>query len=141
MNDQPLLSKVVTRIIAVLLSLAVAAFFAFVGYMKTTAPLTDLAKYHAWTVHLPEWLGRAVGLSEMACALLLLAGMARPRWGEIGAAILLINQLFAAAVHFSQGEMAALPQNGVITALCLVIFILLRLPSAINPDGNAKQKP
>lgn len=132
MNGRQSFPQIVRRSIAALLSLLLAAFFAFVGYMKATAPVSELAKYHAWTVHLPEWLGRTVGWSEIACALLLLVGAIKPRWGRAGALALLINQLFAAAVHFNQGEMAALPQNGVIVALCIATSTLLA-PS--NPAG------
>ncbi|WP_261936875.1 DoxX family protein [Sphingomonas bisphenolicum] len=136
MNGRQSFPQIVRRSIAALLSLLLAAFFAFVGYMKATAPVSELAKYHAWTVHLPEWMGRTVGWSEIACAILLLVSAIRPRWGRIGALALLINQLFAAAVHFSQGEIAALPQNGVIIALCTAILILLAPSRA--PARSAK---
>jgi DoxX-like family len=100
-----------------------AAFFGFVGWNKAFAPLAELARHGAWTVHLPEWLGRLIGWSEMAMAAALLAALA-PRWrhlARIAAWLLIVNQLAAAAVHFSHGETAAMPQNAVLIA---VLFIL-----------------
>lgn len=118
-------------------SLLLAAFFAFVGYMKGFAPLMELAKHGAWTVHLPPPLGRAMGYSEMGCALLLLAGLARPAWGMWGAAILFVNQLAAAAVHMAMGETGALPQNAVILTLCVLIAWLQRARRAPLISGPA----
>ncbi|BBD98671.1 hypothetical protein SAMIE_1021720 [Sphingobium amiense] len=109
------------------MSLLLAAFFLFVGYMKASAPLPELALHGAWTVHLPEAAGRAVGVSEMALALALLAGLARPGAGAVAALILVLNQIAAAAVHAGSGESAALPQNAVLIALCLAVAGLQRV--------------
>lgn len=100
-------------------ALLLAAFFAFVGWSKATAPLDELARYHAWTVYLPEWLGRLVGWSELALALgLLTVPFAKVRCAAGGGAVLLIaNQACAAAVHALHGEAAALPQNAVLMLL------------------------
>lgn len=115
------------RLLAALIPLLLAAFFGFVGYMKATAPLALLAQHHAWTVWIPAPLGRLVGWSEMLCAVGLL-GLLAPgsvaRVGSVAAAVLVVNQLVAAAVHLAQGEAAALPQNGVIIALLLVAAAL-----------------
>ncbi|MFM5925130.1 MAG: DoxX family protein [Novosphingobium sp.] len=96
-----------------------ALFFAFVGWNKAFAPLEDLAHYHAWTVYLPEWLGRLIGWSEMALAALLLAVLVpgQRRWTAIAALALIANQLVAAAVHALHAETGALPQNGGLIAL------------------------
>lgn len=91
--------------------LVIAAFFGFVGTMKAFAPVAMLAAYGAWTVYLPDALGRAVGWSEIACALALLASLI-PRLGRLAvwAAILLgANQLVAATVHLAHRESEALP--------------------------------
>ena len=115
--------------VLILLSLLTAAFFAFVGYMKAFAPLATLAEHHAWTVRIAEPLGRLVGWSEMACALALaLSLLRRGLWalGAGAAAILIVNQAAAAAIHYSHSESAALPQNGVIAAICLAIVMLHR---------------
>lgn len=103
--------------------LLLAAFFGFVGWNKAFAPLIDLARFGSWTVHLPEWLGRLVGWSEMALAAALMAALA-PRWrhlARIAAWLLIANQIVAAAIHFAHGENAAMPQNAVLIA---VLFVL-----------------
>lgn len=102
----------VTAIAGWILAVPLAAFFAFVGWNKAFAPLADLARHGAWTVHLPQWLGRAVGGSELACAALLL--------------VLVANQACAAAVHLAHGEAAALPQNAVLMALLIALAWLGR---------------
>lgn len=118
-------------------SLLLAAFFLFVGYMKASAPLSELALHGAWTVHLPEAAGRAVGVSEMALAIALLAGLARPMAGVAAALILILNQIVAAAVHAGSGESAALPQNAVLIALCLAVAglhgVRMRMAGARSP--------
>ena len=110
----------------VAMSLLLAAFFLFVGFMKASAPLSELVSHGAWTVHLPEAAGRAVGVSEMALALALLAGLVRPVAGAWAALILIVNQIAAAAVHAASGESAALPQNAVLILLCLAVAGLNR---------------
>src|ERR1044071_9408346 len=87
------------RIASALISILLAAFFGFVGFNKAFAPLADLARYGSWTIWIPETLGRAVGWSEIACALALLVGIARRPIGRAGAWILVLNQICAAAVH------------------------------------------
>lgn len=113
----------VTAIAGWILAAPLAAFFAFVGWNKAFAPLADLARHGAWTVHLPQWLGRAVGGSELACAALLLVP---GRLRRIAALVLVANQACAAAVHLAHGEAAALPQNAVLMALLIALAWLGR---------------
>lgn len=113
----------VTAIAGWILAAPLAAFFAFVGWNKAFAPLADLARHGAWTVHLPQWLGRAVGGSELACAALLLVP---GRLRRIAALVLVANQACAAAVHLAHGETAALPQNAVLLALLIALAWLGR---------------
>ena len=105
------------RLAGFVLALVLAAFFAFVGWNKAFASLADLASYHAWTIWLPEALGRIVGWSEMACAVLLLIPRTRP-WAAL---LLIANQLVAAGFHAAHGEAAALPQNAVLIAMLAFI--------------------
>lgn len=115
------------RVVAVIFALALAAFFAFVGWNKAFATLADLARYHAWTVYIPEALGRAVGWSEMALAAGLLGALVPACWtmARASALLLVANQVMAATVHIAQGEADALPQNGLlIAALLAVAFVL-----------------
>ena len=109
----------VCRALIAVLCISLAAFFGFVGWNKAFAPLEDLARYHAWTVYLPEWLGRLVGWSEMALALGLLCFIVPKlcRQARTAALLLIVNQLVAALVHLTHGEASALPQNGVLIGL------------------------
>lgn len=109
----------VCRALIAVLCIGLAAFFGFVGWNKAFVPLEDLARYHAWTVYLPEWLGRLVGWSEMALALGLLCFIVPKlrRHARAAALLLIVNQLVAATVHLTHGEAAALPQNAVLIAL------------------------
>ena len=119
---------IVRTALRILLSLPLAAFFGFVGWMKASAPLATLTQHGAWTVRLPEALGRVVGVSEIACALLLLVGLL-PRRARIGAAsalVLIANQGVAAAVHAGAGESHALPQNAVLVAALAPVAWLSR---------------
>ncbi len=113
----------VCRALIAVLCLLLAAFFAFVGWNKAFAPLADLAKYGAWTVHLPELAGRLVGWSEMASAALLLIApfnLSRPL-ARVAALALVANQLVAGAFHLARAETGALPQNA---ALILMLILL-----------------
>lgn len=114
------------RFVRALLSLLLAAFFAFVGWHKSVDNLADLSRYGSWTVHLPEWAGRLVGWSEIACAAALLAGLLRPRVGRIAALVLIANQIVAAGVHVAAGELSALPQNLVLIAMALLVALFSR---------------
>lgn len=118
----------VCRALIAVLSVPLALFFAFVGWNKALTALADLARYGSWTVHLPEWLGRIVGWSEMLLALGLLAGLlsGRRKLGQIAAVLLIANQLAAAAFHFAEGETAALPQNAVLIVLLGLVAWLSR---------------
>lgn len=105
-----------------LLALLLAAFFGFVGWNKAFAPLAELARHGAWTVHLPEGLGRLVGWSELALAAALLAVPVRPSIARIAALALVLNQIAAALVHGALGETAALPQNAVLIVMLLALW-------------------
>ena len=110
-------------------AIPLAAFFAFVGYMKAFAPLAELRRHHAWTTALPDWTGRLVGWSEIACAAALILGSVLPgrrRWAMGAALVLLANQGVATAVHLSRGEAGALPQNAVLAVLLVATALLAR---------------
>lgn len=131
------------RLAAGAAALLAAAFFGFVGFHKAFAPLAELARHGAWTVHLPEPVGRAVGWSEMACAAILAAGaaVARLRDAQRWAAVVLIaNQLAAAGVHLAQGEAGALPQNAVLVGLLAFLAWAAR-PGATPLSGAGSRRP
>jgi DoxX-like family len=107
-------------VLAWILRVLLAAFFAFVGYWKGFGPIEALAEHHAWVAGLPAWLARAVGYSEIACAAALLvpACVSTRRVALWSALVLIINQVVALAVHVGRGEAAlAGPQNLVLIAL------------------------
>lgn len=118
---------ILRRIAAAVLAIGLAAFFAFVGWNKAFASLDDLARYHAWTVYLPETLGRAVGWSEMAMAVGLLGALIPAGWaiGRACALLLVLNQIVAAIVHLTHGESGALPQNAVLVVALVGVAVLL----------------
>lgn len=118
----------VCRALIAALCVILSLFFAFVGWNKAFASLADLARYGSWTVHLPEWLGRIVGWSEMVLALGLIAGLlpGKRRLALISALALVLNQIAAALVHLAQGETGALPQNGVLIVMLLLVARAMR---------------
>ncbi|WP_429594437.1 DoxX family protein [Sphingomonas zeicaulis] len=108
-----------------------AAFFAFVGFMKMTAPMAELERHHAWVAGLIPPVARVVGTSEMLCALLLVVpGLLRghDRWIGGAAAALIANQCAAILFHALRGDLAgAITQNLVLIALLgLVATVRLR---------------
>lgn len=127
------------RTAAALLATGLAAFFAFVGWNKAFAPLADLARYHAWTVYIPEPLGRVVGWSEMALAAGLLGALIPTFWrvARASALLLVLNQFVAAFVHITQGEVGALPQNAVLIATLMGAVALLSTKSKTHQKENA----
>jgi hypothetical protein len=117
-------------------ALPLAAFFAFVGYYKAFAPLAELAKHSAFTVHLPELLGRSIGWIEIACALALVAGIVWRRVGllQIAAALFqTAEQGVSSLIHWQHSEVAMLPQNAALAGLLLLVAftrLALRRPTS-----------
>jgi len=114
----------VRSFLCAVLALPLSAFFAFVGWHKAFSPIAELEKHGAFTVHLPEYLGRLFGVTEMLCALALLAGIA-PRWGAAakwGAVYVFLSQIVAGAIHVIYGEMQALPANAQWMAMAAALF-------------------
>ena len=123
-------------VLAILIATLLAAFFGFVGYHKSFAPLAELARHRVWTLALPEWAGRLVGASELLLAGALLA-MLLPRfraWAALAAALLIVNQLAAAGVHWSRGEADALPQNVVLIMMLALVGLAARTQQ--EPSGE-----
>ena len=104
-------------------ALLLSAFFGFVGWNKAFASIAELARHGAWTVWLPEWLGRLVGWSEMVLALGLLGAVCRrtQKAAYMASIALVANQLVAATVHVAHGESGALPQNAVLVLLMFCV--------------------
>ena len=123
------------RVLAFCIAIPLAAFFGFVGFNKAFASLADLARFHAWTVWLPEWLGRLVGWSEMLGAALLPVSLVVATWRRLVcpiASYFVANQAVAAGIHLAHGERAALPQNFILATLfVLVAALATRAPKPV----------
>lgn len=122
------------------LGLLLAAFFGFVGWMKAFAPLAELRLHHAWTVWLPEPLGRAVGWSELIGAALLALALLVPRLARHQRAVavyFIVNQMAAATTHFAVGEHGALPQNAVLTVAFAALAVSAR-PAAASQSPRER---
>ena len=126
------------RVMSRIACLALAAFFAFVGYWKALGPIDALAEHHAWVAGWPKWFARTVGWSELACAAALavssVAGLSRAVFWT--AVVLIANQLVALAVHIYRSEAAAAPQNLVIVA----VLSLLALRALRTDDFLRRQR-
>jgi putative oxidoreductase len=91
-----------------------ALAFAMAGVMKTTQPISELAKQMVWPGALPPALVRFIGASELAGALGLVlpaATRVKPFLTPLAASGILTIMLLAMAFHLSRGEGAVLPMN------------------------------
>jgi hypothetical protein len=103
-------------VVQVLLALA----FGAAGAMKTTQPLSDLAKSLVWPGAVPPALVRFIGASELAGALGLIlpaAARVKPLLTPLAALGLVTVMLFAIVFHLSRGELSLLPINLALAAL------------------------
>lgn len=110
------------RLLVIVPGLPLAAFFGFVGYYKAFAPQAELLEHHAWTSHVPWWIGRPMGWTELAGAVALVAGVTARAWPatSIAAAWLAASQIVSSWIHVHNGESDALGQN-------LFLFVALAL--------------
>lgn len=110
------------------LTLLLSAFHAFVGWHKTFSPREELIRHTAWTVHLPDWLGKLVGLVEMGLVVALLVALLRPRFSRVGQLAcygFIALEFISTATHQITRDGASLPQNIVsilLTALLAWLF-------------------
>ncbi|HQS68061.1 MAG: hypothetical protein B7Y36_08915 [Novosphingobium sp. 28-62-57] len=114
----------VERSALVLLALPIAAFSLFVGYNKAFAPIEVLTEHLAWTIHLPVFLGKAIGGLELVAASVLLASLvvrALRRAGFYAAAWIVLNHGVAALVHIGAREWSTLTQSAVVIPLCMIL--------------------
>lgn len=121
-------------VLLLVLALPMAAFFAFVGWYKAFAPVAELAAHHAWTAHVPQWIGRPMGWTEllgaaaMALAAIPVLGRRVRPVAMIAAVWLALSQIVSGAVHLTHGEGDALPQNLFLFVTLLAIAVLCRTP-------------
>ncbi|MBU6267055.1 MAG: DoxX family protein [Sphingomonadales bacterium] len=133
------------RLLVALAGLPVAAFFGFVGWYKAFAPLAELQAHHAWTAHVPGWIGRPIGWSELAGAAGLVAGLfpAAWRWTRIAALWLAATQVPSSVIHWLHGETGELPKNLTLIAVLCLVACLARRPKPVPPApfSLAKETP
>jgi hypothetical protein len=120
--------RTIIWIMSCVAQIMLAAFFGFVGFMKATAPMTELARHHAWVAGLPEPVARLVGVSEILCAAALIVPMllrAGKTWISLAAIALVCNQTIAIFFHALRGDLAgAIGQNLVLIGLLLMLAIM-----------------
>ncbi|MFN3456833.1 MAG: DoxX family protein [Novosphingobium sp.] len=96
------------------LTLLLSAFHAFVGWHKTFSSREELIKHTAWTVHLPDWLGKLVGVIEMGLVAAMLVALLRPRFSRVGQLAcygFIVLELVSTATHQITQDGASLSQN------------------------------
>jgi hypothetical protein len=129
------------RLAAFAVQLLLSLFFLFVGGMKSFAPIPMLQIHHAWVADLPVAIARSVGVSEVACAAILLFGLfmrSLTWWAGIAAWSLVANQLAAVAFHVLRGEIAVSgAQNGLL--ILALVFIALHCRFAGNAYAASQQ--
>jgi hypothetical protein len=116
------------RWLIAVLAFPLAAFFGFVGWYKAFAPLQELLEHHAWTAHVPVWIGRPMGVTEMLGAVALVAGIfpAAWRWTRLAALWLAASQIPSSIIHWNHGEADELPKNLLVFAMLLAVAALCR---------------
>ncbi len=96
------------------LTALLALVFLAVGWAKFRAPAWEMM-FAAWGY--PAWVRPAVGVVEMACALLLLVPRAR-KWAALALTMVMIG---AAVTHLLHGDVRRIAVNAVLAGLLLVL--------------------
>jgi putative oxidoreductase len=116
------------------LQLLLAFMFGFAGFLKSTAPISQLVQNGiTWAPDLPEALVRFIGISELAGALgLILPAATRilPWLTPLAALGLTVVMLLATAFHLARGEMMNVP-----------VTLLLGLIAATIAWGRSRKAP
>lgn len=139
MNTRTLLGILRTVLLAAL-TLLLGAFHAFVGWHKAFSSHAELVRHSAWTMHLPMWLGRLVGWTEMIATAALLLALVRPmlaRMGVVVCAVFVVMELAAAATHYATQDGGSLTQNAVTISLTVLLAWLYSRRG--GPGGSQRQ--
>ncbi len=102
-----------------------ALVFGAAGTLKTLTPAAELAQTMPWVAHVPDWLPRVAGISEVLGALGLILPSAlriKPVLTPIAAAGLVLVMVLAGALHASLGEFQALPANLTLAGLAAFVW-------------------
>lgn len=116
-------------IVLVALTLLLSAFHGFVGWHKAFSTHEELVQHAAWTMHLPMWLGKTVGWTEMIVTAALLVAMFRLRLARIGfwaCMLFIVMELAATVTHYVTQDGGSLVQNAVsisLTALLAGLYV------------------
>ncbi|MFM2372717.1 MAG: hypothetical protein RIS85_2439 [Pseudomonadota bacterium] len=136
MTKRPL-ATAAQLVLLVPLSLLLAVFHGFVGWHKAFASLDELAQHTAWTVYLPELLGRAIGWLEMGLALALIVALighfSRPALARVGmwaAIVFVMLEVISSWVHYRHGEVFMLKQNAASVGMTALLAWLYHARSA-----------
>lgn len=127
---------VLRLIVLVALTLLLGAFHGFVGWHKAFSTHEELVQHAAWTMHLPMWLGKLVGWTEMAVTAALLVAMVRPRLARVGflaCIAFIVMELAATVTHYVTQDGGSLVQNAVtisLTALLAWLYASRERPPA-----------
>lgn len=128
---------IVQEVLIALLSLLLALFHGFVGWHKAFAPLAELARHTAWTVHLPEALGRTIGWLELTLSATLIAALvghfkwpSAARAGMSAAIAFVVLELISSWVHYRHGEVFMLKQNATSVGMTAALAWLYHARSA-----------
>lgn len=129
--------RVLRLVLLAALTLMIGAFHGFVGWHKAFSPLEELVRNSAWTVHLPDWLGKMVGWLEMALVAVLLVALLRPALARAGVAAgigLIALEAVAAFTHYVTRDGGSLAQNAVSIGLTgLMAWLYATRPMPLRP--------
>lgn len=107
------------------IQIGIGLLFAFSGAVKLFGSIQKLAEQIIWPGDVPFWLTRFIGISEVLGGIGLILPMALriqkklTAWAALG---LMIIMLLAAVFHLIRSEMAVIPMNLILAALCAVII-------------------
>ncbi|MEY4761181.1 MAG: hypothetical protein RLZZ200_1037 [Pseudomonadota bacterium] len=121
--------RLLREIVLVPLVLVLVAFHGFVGWHKAYSPREVLVQHSAWTVHLPNWLGRSVGWVELAATLALFTALLRPRLSRLGfiaSLAFIVMEFVSAATHYLTQDGGSLVQNAVTILLSSLMALLFQ---------------
>ena len=118
-----------------------ALVFGLSGGMKTFMTIEALSEMLAWINHVPGWVTRLAGISELlAMAGLLLPSITRvrPELTPLAASGLVIVMVLGGALHAAIGEIGTVPLNVVLGGLAAFVAWgrFVKLP--IEPRGAAQ---
>ncbi len=107
-----------------ILQLVLAAFFAFVGGLKTFTAMPEIVETLPWAADVPVWVVRLAGSSELLGAIgLILPALVRikPVLTPVASGALGLVMAMAAVFHLVRGEYGNIVVN--IVALALAAFV------------------